>query len=118
MTTETPQEDKTPAILAYCTLVGFIVAIIMNSSNKTQIGAYHLRQSLGLFCTAIAVWFGLIALAFIPFLGFLMVFLMPIVWIFILVLVIMGIINAANGQMKPLPLVGSLYEKWFASAFV
>jgi len=113
----TTEEDKTQAILAYCTLIGFIIAIVMNSSNKTQIGAYHLRQSLGLLCTGFAVWIVIMIMMFIPFLGVLMVFLGPIIWIFILVLLIMGIINAANGQMKPLPVVGQLYEKWFASAF-
>ncbi len=112
------QEDKTAAIAAYITLIGFIVAIVLHSNNKTKLGAYHLRQALGLFITAVVLWIGIVFLAFIPIIGFLTVILAPLIWIGILVMVILGIINAANGQEKPLPLLGHLYEKWFANAFV
>lgn len=116
------ENDKTVAILSYITLIGFIIAVVMHGSNKTKLGAYHLRQALGLMCTGIAVplalWIVFAILALImPFLVFLLVFLMPIVSILVLVLLIIGIVNAANGQMKPIPMVGHLYEKWFASLF-
>jgi hypothetical protein len=29
----------------------------------------------------------------------------------------MGFIAAVNGQMKPMPVVGELYQKWFGTAF-
>jgi uncharacterized membrane protein len=35
----------------------------------------------------------------------------------IIVLWIMGFIAAVNGQMKPMPVVGPLYQKWFGTAF-
>ena len=35
-TTTPVQEDKTVAIIAYITLIGFIVAIVMHGSNKTD----------------------------------------------------------------------------------
>jgi len=111
------QEDKTAAIAAYITLIGFIIAIILHGNNKTKLGAYHLRQALGLIVTSVAVWIVVVFLAVIPFIGIIFIVLAPLVWVGILVLVIMGIINAANGQEKPLPLVGHLFEKWFVSAF-
>jgi uncharacterized membrane protein len=95
-------EDKTVAILSYITLIGFIVAIVMNSSKKTQLGAFHLRQMLGLFLTAV--------LMIIPLLNIL-------VFICLFVLWIMGLLSAIKGEMKPVPLVGSLYQKWFGTAF-
>lgn len=115
--TSAQQEDKTAAILSYITLIGFIIAIVMQGSNKTKLGSYHLKQALGVICTGVAAWILMMIIAFIPFVNFLLIILAPAIWIFILVLVIMGVINAANGQFKPLPLFGSLYEKLFASTF-
>jgi uncharacterized membrane protein len=107
-------EDKTVAILSYLTLIGFIAAIVINSNKKTQLGAYHLRQSLGLFLTAIAVGMGGVVLAIIPILGILCLF---AIWVGILVLWVMGLIAAINGEMKPMPIVGPMYQKWFGTTF-
>jgi uncharacterized membrane protein len=117
-TTPAPaQEDKTVAIIAYITLIGFIIAIVMHGSNKTKLGAYHLRQALGLFAFGVAIMVTLMILMFIPFVGFILAMLSPFVGLGILVLVIMGIINASNGLEKPVPIIGGFSEKMFASAF-
>jgi hypothetical protein len=34
-------------------------------------------------------------------------------WVFITVLMFYGIFSASKGSTKPLPLVGSFYQKWF-----
>ena len=47
-------EDKTVAVLCYITLIGFIAAIFMHQNQKTQLGAFHLRQVLGMVLTAAA----------------------------------------------------------------
>jgi uncharacterized membrane protein len=78
------------------------------------LGAYHLRQSLGLFLTAIAVGMGGVVLAIIPILGILCLF---AIWVGILVLWVMGLIAAINGEMKPMPIVGPMYQKWFGTTF-
>lgn len=111
------QEDKTVAILAYITLIGFIVAIVMHGNNKTKLGAFHLRQALTLIIGAVALWFVMLIMMFIPFVNVLFVFLSPFVWLGVLVLVIIGIINASGGQEKPLPLIGGLADKFFPTAF-
>ena len=49
-------EDKTVAVLCYITLIGFIAAIFMHQNQKTQLGAFHLRQVLGMVLTAAAGW--------------------------------------------------------------
>jgi len=95
-------EDKTVAILSYITLIGFIVAIVMHSNKKTQLGAFHLRQTLGIIICSLPV--------IIPFLGW--------IWgIFVFVIWVMGLISATKGEMKPVPLVGGLFQKWFGGAF-
>ncbi|HEX4265375.1 MAG TPA: hypothetical protein VH597_13640 [Verrucomicrobiae bacterium] len=95
-------EDKTVAILSYLTLLGFIVAIVMNSSKKTQLGAFHLRQMLGLFLTGI--------LMIIPLLNILIFICLFVLWI-------MGLLSAIKGEMKPVPILGPMYQKWFGTAF-
>ncbi len=115
MSTDTPPpaattEDRTVAIVAYLTIIGFIVALIMHGNKKTALGSYHLRQCLGLVITGFVVG----AVAVIPLLGWLIAIIsMPV----FLVFWVMGLISAVNGQQKPIPLVGEKYQQWFASTF-
>lgn len=99
---------KTIAILSYCTLIGWIIAIIMHQSEKTKFGAFHLRQALGLFIfTVITV----VTLSILGWVLWFLWFLLPLVQLTLLVFVILGIINAANGKMQGLPLIGTLSDK-------
>ena len=107
-------EDKTTAIVSYLTLIGFIAAVIIHGSKKTRLGAYHLRQSLGLMLTAIVVGVLATILAFIPFVGWLAGM---AAWVGIFVLWIMGLLAAINGELKPVPVVGIHFQQWFGSAF-
>jgi uncharacterized membrane protein len=103
-------DDKTVAILSYLTIVGFIVAIFMHQNHKTQLGAFHLRQVLGMVLTAAA---GAVC-GVVPILGW-------IVWFFVVialfVLWIMGLLSAVKGDMRPVPVLGEQYQRWFAGAF-
>jgi uncharacterized membrane protein len=111
-------EDRTIAILAYITLIGFIIAIVMHSGKKTLLGAFHLRQMLGLFITCLVIWIPCMIIAVIPVVNLLLFVLWPVIGISLFVFWIMGLIAAVNGQLKPLPVVGEYYQKWFAGAFV
>lgn len=115
-------EDKTIAIVSYLTLLGFLIALIMYSSNKTVLGAFHLRQCLGLILAGIGGWIGIIIvnliLVFIPVIGPIVALLL--FWCFGLTMVvfwIIGLLAAINGECKPVPLVGEQFQKWFAGAF-
>lgn len=103
-------EDKTVAILSYLTIIGFIAAIFMHQGHKTQVGAFHLRQVLGIVLTGAA---GAVC-GVVPILGW-------IVWFFVVlglfVLWIMGLLSAVRGDMRPVPLLGEQYQRWFAGAF-
>ena len=103
-------EDKTVAIVSYLTLIGFIAAIIIHNNKKTKLGAFHLRQMLGFILS----WLALIVLIIIPFIGWILI---PVFYIFMLVCWIMGLIAAINGRMKPMPIVGPMYQKWFGTTF-
>lgn len=111
-------EDRTAAILTYITIIGFIIAIVMHNGKKTALGAFHLRQGLGLFLTGIVIWIPCMIIGFIPVLNLSLVVLWPAILIGLFVLWIMGLIAAINGQQKPMPVLGEHYQKWFAGAFV
>ena len=110
----TVAEDKTAAIVAYLTLFGFIAAIFIHNGNKTSLGAYHMRQSLGLIITGFALGIASAILGFIPFIGWL---LSLGLYAASFVLWIMGLIAAINGEQKPVPVIGEHFQKWFATAF-
>ena len=86
----------------------------MHGSKQTRIGSYHLRQSLGLMLTSIAVAIAGTAFAFIPFIGWLAGL---AAWFGIVALWIMGLVAALNGEQKPVPVLGAHFQKWFAGAF-
>lgn len=94
------------AIIAYLTLIGLIVALVMNQEKKESFAAYHIRQSLGIGITG----FALGAVGIIPFIGWMIsipgFFLTLFLWI-------TGLINAINHKEKPVPLLGKKYEQWF-----
>ena len=103
-------EDKTVAVVAYLTLIGFIAAIFLHQNRKTQLGAFHLRQVLGMALTGVA---GSVCAA-VPVLGWIVWFLVAIV---LLVFWIMGLISAVQGEMRPVPVLGEHYQRWFAGVF-
>ena len=107
-------DDKTTAIVSYLTLIGFVVAVIMHGSKKSKLGSFHLRQSLGLMLSSIAVAFGATILAFVPFLGWMIGL---AAWFALLAFWVMGLLSAINGEHKPVPVVGQHFQKWFGSAF-
>lgn len=111
--TRTPQktsaagnEAKTIAIIAYLTLIGLLIAFVMNNDKKYEFASYHIRQSLGL----ILISLGLFIIGAVPVLGWIASFLGSV---FLLVLWIFGLINAINHEKKPVPVLGTYFEEWF-----
>ncbi len=114
-TPSTPEaEDRTVALLSYLTIVGFIVGLVLHSNKKTRLGAYHLRQGLGLALTFMGLR---LVLSFFPFVWLSYAFysgLNELLWVLYVVLVVLGLIAVNQGREKPLPLVGEQFQKWFA----
>ncbi len=117
--------ETTTGLIAYLTLIGFVIALVLNNEKKGEtraFGAFHLRQSLGLMLTGIVVMIALMILSSILLvISYKMLVIMSIIWpIFylgLLALVVIGIINAANGQKKELPVIGAFISKTFKKAF-
>jgi uncharacterized membrane protein len=92
-------DGKTKAIVAHITWVGWLIALIVNSSQKDEIASFYIRQLLGLYL------FGLV-ITFVPVINI-------IGWIIVLIFWIMSLISAINGEMKELPVVGKYFQDWF-----
>lgn len=103
------EAGKNTAIIAYLTIVGLIVAFIMNNEKKNPFSAYHIRQVLGLAVTGLVI--GVVGI--IPILGWLVAIVGAVV---LLIMWVSGLINAVNGREKPMPIFGKQYTKWFKGA--
>lgn len=103
---------KTTALLSYITLIGWIIAVVLNSSEKNNnLATFHIRQSLGLMLTTLILIVLQILLLFIPFIGWYISFVLNAGYIAVFALWILGLISAANGEIKSLPVVGEIYKK-------
>lgn len=105
-------DAKTIAWVSYLTLIGWIIAYVSygNLNPKSSLATYHLRQSFGIMVTSLVIYIAFWMLVFmVPFLSFLI----TIIWIALVVLWVLGLISALNGEEKPLPVVGTYYQQWF-----
>lgn len=101
-------QDKTIAIVAYLTIIGLVVALVLNNEKRDLFAKYHIRQSLGLVLTSLA----LSLINVIPILGWIV----SMVGAFVLLYMwVMGLLNAINGREKPVPILGEKYEEWLKS---
>lgn len=103
-------DQKTISWVSYITIIGWIIAIVSynGSIEKSSLARFHLRQSLGLIITAVAIYFATIIFSMmIGLLGTVL----SILNLGVLVLWIIGLISAVNGEEKPVPLVGDFYQK-------
>lgn len=100
------EEAKKIAIISYITIVGLIIALVMNNDKKLEFATYHIRQSIGLAACSLA----LIIIGFIPILGWIV----NIIGFFVLLYMwILGLMNAFNEKQKPVPFLGEKYRIWF-----
>ena len=109
------QKNKILAILAY---LGILVLVPILAAKDSKFARYHANQGLLLLIASFAAVFlvGIlnvvifVAAMAIHFLGWLsccLWILWPCVLLGSFALTVMGIINAVQGKMKPLPLIGN-----------
>jgi uncharacterized membrane protein len=90
---------QTTAIISYITIIGTIVAIIMNQNDKDKFARFHIRQALLLNLAGIV-------LSWIPVIN---VF-AGIAW---LICMVIGIVKASSGEEYEMPVIGSYAQEWF-----
>jgi len=99
-------DDKAMALLAY---LGILVLIPLLVKKDSEYVRFHVQQGLTLLVAeviwVVASWI----LAFIPILGWLIT---AIGWLILLILFIIGIVNALSGKKAPLPILGGLAKNF------
>lgn len=95
------ESNKAFAIVGYIIPILFFIPLVIESSKNSPFAKFHANQQLVLLIAAFAIN---IVGTVIPFIGWFII--LPVGYIVILVWMIMGVINAINGQMKPLFLIG------------
>lgn len=104
-------DTRTTAWVAYLTLIGWIIALVQysNSTEKSSLVLFHLRQMFGLMALYAGVWVLMAVMSYMPgswALGWVLYVALFILWL-------LGILGAVNGEEKPIPLLGPLFQQWF-----
>ncbi|MEL7121481.1 MAG: hypothetical protein AAFO07_18685 [Bacteroidota bacterium] len=93
-------DPKMVGIVAYITLIGWVIALLLNNSSKSEFASFHIRQALGLILMSFV--------SFIPVLGWIIAIGAFILWI-------VALIGAIQGKQEPVPIVGQYFQEWFKS---
>ncbi|WMI67225.1 hypothetical protein [Mangrovimonas sp. YM274] len=107
MTEQTIKEGKGLAIVSYLTLIGTLIAFIINNDKKNPFTSFHIRQALGLWLLEMLIGYfiggfdsWMITLSF---------------WAFFMILFFYGILGAVTGKLYSVPVLGPFFQKLFAS---
>lgn len=99
------KEGKTMAIIGYMTLIGSLIAMMMNADPKNEFARFHIRQAFGLhlvfhsFALLSSVAYNIYALY-----GLYLCYI--ILWVY-------GFIGALNEKKQSVPAIGPYFQKWF-----
>lgn len=97
------QKNVGMAVLCY---LGILVLIpLLTDAKNDSFVKFHIKQGLTLLIFDIIISVVMV----IPFIGWIVG---AVGWIFVVILFIMGIINAVGGVEKPLPIIGQYAEKF------
>jgi uncharacterized membrane protein len=104
--------NKSLAIVGYITIIGWVISYLefKKRSDKSALVNYHLGQSLGLIILSVVL--SIIVTVLIAIAPSLYIVSM-VVSIGTIVLLLLGIVAANNEAMRPLPLVGKMFEGKF-----
>lgn len=101
-TQEDISKNKVMAIIAY---LGILVIVPILAAKDSKFARFHANQGLILFIASVG--YSIIYSILGSFLPTFLMMIISLCSLGLLVLAIIGIINAANGQAKELPLIGN-----------
>ncbi|MCK9266753.1 hypothetical protein M0P98_07780 [bacterium] len=105
MDEKTINEGKGLAWLSYLGLL-LLVPLMVNKDNGYS--KFHIKQGIVLMVCNMFSSFLFFIFSWIPFVGW---FIIASIWLFLLILSIMGIVGALTGKTEPLPVIGQFAEK-------
>ena len=92
-------QDRIIAVVAHITIVGWVIAMVMNAQKRGEFAGFYIRQCLGLHALA-AIG------SFIPGVRL-------VIGVVVLILLILSLIGAVNGKKSPSPYIGNYFQDWF-----
>ncbi len=99
------QKGKSLAILSYCTILGALIAMSMNSENRNAFSSFHIRQAFGLSLVFFMLGF---VIALFDNIGVTYGF-----WGFFFILWLYGFVGAMQGKFHLIPILGIFFQKYF-----
>lgn len=103
--------DNVAGMLAYVTIIPAIIFLVMEPYNKSRFIRFHAFQCLFFAVAWTVLWIALNIVAHIPFLGWLTILLWPLVGLAGLIIWVILLLKANQGQMFKLPVIGDMAEK-------
>lgn len=103
--------DNIAGMLAYFTIIPAILFLVLEPYNKSRFVRFHAFQCLFFAVAWTALWIGLNIVAHIPILGWLTILIWPLVGLAGVIIWIILLLKANQGQMYKLPVIGDMAEK-------
>jgi uncharacterized membrane protein len=103
--------ENVAGMLAYVTIIPAIVFLLVAPYNRSKFIRFHSFQCIFVTVAWIALGIALSIVAAIPVLGWLTLFIWPVVMLGALALWIILLLKANQGQMWKVPFIGDLAEK-------
>jgi uncharacterized membrane protein len=110
-TNQSGLSDNAAGGLAYVTIIPAIIFLLVEPFNKKSYVRFHSWQSIFLAIAWVVVQIVLMIIGRLPFVGMIIWFLGPLVSLCFLILWIIVLIKAFNGDRFKIPFIGDLAEK-------
>ncbi len=103
--------DNVTGMLAYVTIIPAIIFLVTAPYNKNRFVRFHSFQCLFFTLALFVLWIGFMILDIVPGLIFIMFPIHLIIWLGSVVVWVILLIKANQGQMWKLPVIGDMAEK-------
>jgi uncharacterized membrane protein len=104
-------QDNVAGMLAYVTIIPAIIFLVVEPYNRNRFIRFHAFQCLFFAVAWTVLWIGLTIFAHIPILGWLSVLIWPLIGLAGLIIWVVLLLKANQGQMYKLPFIGDMAEK-------
>lgn len=106
-----PENPRTAGIICYITLIGWLIAYFaLYKNNKSDVAAYHIRQTLLLHIIA----FVMNVLALLAMWHMFPYTLVSLLSFILFILWVIGLSGAVRGRVKKIPLIGEWAQMLFS----
>ena len=103
--------DNVAGMLAYVTIIPAIIFLVLEPYNRSRFIRFHAFQSIFFYVAWVVLCVALSFIGAIPFLGWTMLLLWPLIGLGGLILWVLMLMKAYSGQMWKLPAIGDIAEK-------